>query len=457
MPARWILAALLAAPAVALAGTAVATTDGPAPDPVALFETEPLFDDEAGGDADADDPAVWVHPSWRAKSLVIGTAKNAGLGVYDLRGRTLQGIAPPPAPGDDHAPGRFNNVDLLYRTSLTGATADLAVVSDRGRDTLRIYAIDPAAARAGAPPLTDVTVADPPLVFSADQDEVDEQTTAYGLATWTATGGARYVVVSRRSRTEVALLRLLPAPGGRVTYEEVDRLVLPHVFAVPGGSWTPCEDPGDLPQVEGMVVDDKRDILFAGQEDVGIWRVKVTAAGFSGVPRLIERVREFGIPGAYDAVEEECVLDEGADPGVGGRHISADVEGLTIYHLRGGRGYLLASSQGDDTFAVFDRRGLGGYVGSFAVVDGPGDLDGAQESDGAHVVGLPLGPDFPRGLLVTQDGEDTPQTLDGEGEPRDQTNFKLVPWDAVAAATGPGLDVQPWANDPRRVNGRLAR
>ncbi|GHH83717.1 hypothetical protein GCM10017771_11010 [Streptomyces capitiformicae] len=44
--------------------------------------------------------------------------------------------------------------------------------------------------------------------------------------------------------------------------------VLPHL---PNGtSWTPCADPGDLPQVEGMVVDPVNKVLYAGQEDVGI-------------------------------------------------------------------------------------------------------------------------------------------------------------------------------------------
>lgn len=48
-------------------------------------------------------------------------------------------------------------------------------MTDRGRDTLRIYSIDPKATK---DPLTDTTVADPALVFSDDQEEVNEQATA---------------------------------------------------------------------------------------------------------------------------------------------------------------------------------------------------------------------------------------------------------------------------------------
>src|SRR5262245_62124935 len=40
------------------------------------LETEPFFDSD---DADADDPAIWVHPGDTSKSIVVGTLKNGGL------------------------------------------------------------------------------------------------------------------------------------------------------------------------------------------------------------------------------------------------------------------------------------------------------------------------------------------------------------------------------------------
>jgi myo-inositol-hexaphosphate 3-phosphohydrolase len=64
----------------------------------ATIETPALLDDDAGGHANGDDPAIWVHPSQPAASLVIVTKKNAGLSVYDLAGQELQAIAPPAAP-----------------------------------------------------------------------------------------------------------------------------------------------------------------------------------------------------------------------------------------------------------------------------------------------------------------------------------------------------------------------
>lgn len=387
----------------------------PAVTPVA--ETPALHDDEAGGDADADDPAIWRNAADPARSLVIATAKQGGLRVYDLHAREVQSVPAPAAPGPDHAPGRFNNVDLVHGLRLTTGRADLAVTSDRGSDRLRFHRID--GNRPGAP-LTDVTDPAAPPVFSSSQEEIDEQRTAYGLATWTdKSTGRSYALVSRRERSTLALLELTPAAGGKVGYRKIRTLDLPTDFRLPNGtSWSPCGEPGELPQVEGMVVDPANGTLYAGQEDVGVWRVR---ADLTGTPKLIDKVREYGVPGTYDEETEECVA--GADPGFGGTRVTADVEGLTLLTEQDGDGYLLASSQGDNTFVAYDREvsDANEYEGGFRVAAASATLDGSEECDGAAALAAPLGPDFPDGLLVVQDGHDAP----GDGE-RPSTNFKFV-------------------------------
>ncbi|MEU2655631.1 phytase [Streptomyces sp. NPDC007325] len=425
---------------------AVPATPQPAPaaGPVSVTaraETPAVYDDEAGGNADADDPAVWVDPARPGRSLVIGTLKEGGLDVYGLDGRRLQHIAAPQAPGEDAAPGRFNNVDLVYGFELNGRRTDLAVVSDRGRDRIRAYAIDPAAVAAGRAPLRDVTAADVRPVFAATEAEVDDQTTAYGLSAY-RDGDDAYVVVSQRERSRLRLLELEDR-GGRVGYRTEDTLDLPRSFTLPDGTaWRPCADPGELPQVEGMAVDQEEHVLYAAQEAVGLWRIELDDEEFER-PELLDPVREYGTPWSYDAAEEECVLDTAHDPGFGGDHLSADAEGVTVYHGDDGTGYVLASSQGDDTYAVYAREGGNAYLGSFAVTDGPA-TDGVQHSDGATVVNVPLGAAFPKGLLVTHDGEATP--ADGE---REGTNFKFTRWDAVAAAFPEPLTVDTRSFDPR--------
>lgn len=414
--------ALVLVPAGALSAQAISRPDAPASERsdrlievTARAETPSIYDDEAGGDGDADDPAIWVNRRNRAGSVVVGTAKNAGLRVYDLEGRVLQSIAAPAAPRPDDEPGRFNNVDIVEGFRLGGRTVDLAVTSDRGRDQIRSYVIG----RAGR--LRDVTARDVPLAFSADQEQVNEQETVYGLTTYTDRRGRSYAVGTRRHTTGIGIFRLL-ARDARVTYRRVDTLEFPDTFRLPDGTtWTPCEDPGEGPQLEGLVVDEANRTLYAAQEDVGLYRLRLRGGSFVGRPRSIERTREYGVPAAFDPATEECAAT-GADPGFGGR-IAADTEGLTIYRKGRRSGTLLVSSQGDGTFFTYDRRTLR-PLRHFTVADGP-VADGASDSDGADTVSTRL-PGYPRGLLVVQDGDNTPEELGTDGEPRTNTNFKLL-------------------------------
>ncbi|MGV9778365.1 phytase [Streptosporangium sp. NPDC003464] len=388
------------------------------------LETPALFDDETGGNANGDDPAIWVHPSRSDRSLVITTAKEGGLYVYDLDGEQLQHLPAPSAPGPDDETGRFNNVDVTYGFG----GRDLAVVSDRGRDQLRIYAV-------AQGQLTDVTDPAAPFVFNTTQQQVNDAETAYGLTTWKDSTGT-YALVSRRHRSSVGLVKLLPKPGGRVGYQLVRTLDLPASFTLPNGqSWTPCDEPGRQPQVEGMVVDQQTDVLYAAQEDVGIWRMR---ADLTGTPVLLDKVREYGVPATYDPVADECV--PGADPGYGGRHLAADAEGLTIYYRDGQKGYLLASSQGDNTFAAYRKEGANTYLGQFRVGSHDG-VDGVEHSDGSTVLNVPLG-DFEEGLFITHDGANTPAVPD-----RENTNFKFVGWENIADGLDLDVDTDGW--DPR--------
>jgi hypothetical protein len=86
-------------------------------------ESAPRFEDDDG--ADADDPGIWVNPLLSGRSVVVGTLKDAGLTVFDLEGRTLQDVSAPPAPGPEDAPGRFNNVDVIYGARVGHAVRDL--------------------------------------------------------------------------------------------------------------------------------------------------------------------------------------------------------------------------------------------------------------------------------------------------------------------------------------------
>jgi hypothetical protein len=106
------------------------------------------------------------------------------------------------------------------------------------------------------------------------------------------------------------------------------------------------------------------------------------------------------------------------------------VEGLSIYYGPGMTGYLLASSQGSNEYVVYRREPPNAYVGRFRIADGS-LVDGTEGTDGIDVSHAPLGPAFPAGVFLAQDGDNEP----------DRQNFKLVPWPAIAAAMSPDLIV----------------
>ncbi|WP_243705003.1 phytase [Micromonospora sp. KC723] len=430
-----VAAALLApahASAAAIAQPPVVTTDN---------ETPVLYDDEAGGNASGDDPAIWVHPTDSRKSVVIVTAKEGGLRVYGMSSRELQSLPATEAPRTDTVAGRYNNVDIAYGLHLAGRRVDVAVVSDRYNDQLRFFVIDPAGAAARTP-LTEVTAADQSFLFNPDREAVEGEQTVYGLAVWQPRPGETYGVVTQEGTTRIATVRIVEIDG-KLGYTDIRQLVMPSSFRLPNGmAWVPCEEPGVLPQLEGVAVDQASGVLYAAQEDVGLWRLQLPL-GPRSRPTLVDRVKDFGIHDVYDSETEECKPVDPNAKGYGGNLLTADAEGVDIYYGRGSVGYVLVSSQGDDTFAVYQRQGTNRAVGSFRVT-GVGGVDDINGSDGLAVTNRPVGK-YRQGLLVTHDEPETGPDVDEE---RDATNFSYVSWGDIARAMSLTVDSRA-GNDPR--------
>jgi 3-phytase len=375
--------------------------------PAPLFNVLPAVETpNVASPGDADDPAFWLHPTDLGKSLIITAVKNGGGRVYDLAGNLVQVL--PPFTVTSGA-SRFNNIDVQYGFRLyDGSRVDIAVASDRGQDIFRIWKID-----AGTPnPLNYIGAATPTRAFADKPDgspnPVSQQNTAYGMTLYRDLAADRmFVLATQRSQPRIAQFELLALADGTVDVQYLRDWQFPSLTV---GSTT-YNLAGK--QFEGMVVDQQTGILYAGQEDVGIWRVDLKTGLADASP--------FVLSTDYDPMSP----------------LTQDIEGLTLYYGRNGTGYLIASSQGDNTFAVFDRQTLA-YLGSFQV-GAQGGIDAVEHSDGADVVGLAL-PGYPSGLFVTQDGENAP-----EGG----TNFKYVPWQNIAGAMN--LQIDPLAYDPRTL------
>lgn len=145
-------------------------------------------------------------------------------------------------------------------------------------------------------------------------------------------------------------------------------------------------------QAEGCVFDG--DTLYVGEENAGIWRL----------------------------VPNGTTADASLVAPVDNQRLVADLEGLaTIDHK--GRRYLIASSQGDNAYALFRLPAMD-YVGRFAVA--AGDYGATSETDGIEAVAGNFGATYPDGIFIAQDGDNAPNAQ----------NFKIVRWDRIAAALG---------------------
>jgi 3-phytase len=330
-----------------------ATPASPIPIVRPVAETEPV---QQGGDA-ADDPAIWVNPADPARSLIVGTDKQAGLGVYDLSGKRLFFAAD----------GKMNNVDLRSGFKLGGQSVTLVTASDRTRNAIAIYVLD----------------ADGSLQSVADGVQPTGLGDPYGLCMYRGKRDRTYVFINDTDG-KMRQWRLVETSTGKVKAE----LVREFTFNT---------------QTEGCVADDETGKLYVAEEDVALWRMGAEPG--TGAARTM-------------------VTSVATNPA-----LKDDLEGVSLYHQPDGKGYLVLSSQGNNTYALFRREGDNAYVGSFAVVaDGALGIDGSSETDGLDVTSLPMGPAFPNGALVVQDGRNV--------SPPEAQNFKIIPWVGIAKALG---------------------
>jgi 3-phytase len=150
-------------------------------------------------------------------------------------------------------------------------------------------------------------------------------------------------------------------------------------------------------QPEGMVADDQSGRLYAGVEGEGIFRLDTDPEG-----------------------DTTLYLIQGST--AENKNIVYDIEGLALFSTDQ-RDYLIASIQGNFSYAIFDLKDEGSYITSFIIPDGA--IDGAEETDGLDIITLPLNERFPKGILVVQDGFNT------EGSQARSQNFKFISTDKI--------------------------
>jgi 3-phytase len=336
---------LLVAASVSLAGAETVT-------PEAKAQTIPV----PHGDDAADDPALWIHPTDPAQSLLLGTDKKGGLHAYNMDGSHHQLVSDGTRP---------NNVDVLYGFPLGQRTVDLAVAAVRSEAVRggKVWVVDPATRT-----LSDATDGGVFPVTGGGEP--------YGSCGYRSARSGKFYFFVNNEEGQVEQYLLEDAGNSRIKAQRVRTLSVSS-------------------QPEGCVADDELGHFYLGEESVGVWKFGAEPEADSR-GTLVAKVGENGLTG--------------------------DVEGLTIYRASGGRGYLIASSQGNDTFKVYAREGDNRFL---LTIDPRGaKIDDVKETDGIAVTNLPTTAQFPKGVFVVQDGKNA-----GGNQ-----NFKLYAWEDIAGA-----------------------
>ena len=263
--------------------------------------------------------------------------------------------------------GRMNNVDLREGFMLGGKATTIVAATNRTTKSISLYRFDPATRRLSS------------IAGTLESGMSDP----YGLCMYHSAKTGDYFVIANDS-----------VDGKYRQWRVVDRdgkAAIELVREIAVGS-----------QAEGCVADDELGQLYIAEEDVALWV-------YSAEP---------------DGGDQRTQIDK-----TEGGNLTADIEGLSIYVGAGGKGYVIASNQGEDDYAVYRREAPHEYVGKFHVVANETlGIDGSSETDGLDVVSAPLNSDYPMGLLVVQDGRNL--------MPSQRQNFKYVSWQDVLESLG---------------------
>ena len=323
----------------------------------------------SAGNTSANDVAIWVNPLDASRSVVIGTDTKEGLEGYNLSGSRLWKLASTPAP---------HSVDMRRGFTLTGQPVD--VVATLGDSVMRFYTVDATTRK-----LTEKTAQPNGVVIHPSDKEFQ------GLCMYKSslTSSTYAFTVSGEGVIQQWELFESPTSPGKIDARSVRGPFDSGLLGTP---------------VESCVADDQTRTLYVSERDTALWRYGAEptdpAMGASGVDFIAPLGR-----------------------------FAADVKGLALANTSDTTGYLIASSAGADTFMVYRREAGNAFVRQFKVIDGT--VDGCSRSKGIDAVVANLGPAFPDGLFVCQDGTNT--------APAGNQNYKLVPLANVADMTAPPL------------------
>jgi myo-inositol-hexaphosphate 3-phosphohydrolase len=291
--------------------------------------------------SNADDPAIWIHPTDPSRSVVIGTDKSAGIYVWDMNGNELQHLPQ----GTD-----VNNVDTRQNVRWGNEIADIVAANLRDAAKLAVFKVNP-----------DYTGSDV-LIQLAGENSLSNniQDDSYGFCLY------------RDPRDSTLYVFELPKNGGLVRQYRIEPDTTTSEVVV-----TPVRDLNYTGNTaEGFVADDELGFVYVTEEAQGIHKY------YAAPDTSTDLILTFG---EGDGTED-------------------DREGLAIYACADGTGYLVLSSQGNDTFKIFERQGNNRFLKTILPLDELGNP--GLGTDGLDVTSSSAAPNFPHGFVIAHEQGD---------------------------------------------------
>ena len=219
--------------------------------------------------------------------------------------------------------GRMNNVDLRDGFMVDGKARTIVAASNRTDKSIALYWLDPATRKlARAGDPVPTGIADP-----------------YGLCMYADASG--YYVFVNNNDDGLYRQWKITAEGGRAVAAPVREFKVGSIS-------------------EGCATDDETGALYVNEENVGLWRYSAKPDG-GAERREVDRVD-------------------------GPNGLKDDIEGISVWSGKDGKGFIVLSNQGSDNYAVYRREGDNAFVGSFHIVADPErGIDGVSETDGLDV------------------------------------------------------------------------
>lgn len=293
---------------------------------------------------DSDDPAFWINEKNKDSSFIIGTdknSKNGGLYVFNLNGK----IDTARSVTGLH---RMNNVDVAYGLKLGATQTDIVVATERDLNSIRVFSLPQMKAIDGG---------------GVEVFKDEKERAPMGIALYTRPKDkAIFAIVSRKDGPAEGYLAqyLLKDDGnGKVVGELVRKF----------GKFSGKKE------IESIAVDNELGYVYYSDEQTGIRKY-------------------YADPDKGN--EELAIFGQG--------EFKEDNEGISIYKLKNGTGYILVSDQSANRFNIYPREGSKGNAHLHTrIASIPVSTD---QSDGSDVTSISL-PGFKGGLFVAMSTDKT--------------------------------------------------